>query len=477
MNHATTWELRQPEQIRHYVTAGLWFARAAPLTPTTVANTLRWLLCLSSEGHAVPPSGFFADVGYLVLGTQEESLASSVELPDVEAGLLRRYEDYVLGKLYADLSFERGADAVLRSPAEDRDRAIAWLMHRVLARTGFAGAMINPAAVRALQQLPPEELLSTGWQQLAAEGPPPELAQQMEALIAAIQATGDLLAAEDLFEMERGIALADYGQRVALRQVLRAATALGQDIPPQRPRSRQRRQVATRLLEEDAYPVGGFSSISTKGTIESLLHSQLAYLETDERPDLFDIKYVRDELLYYARDENQFLRRRTTLLVGLAPDLVVARCKDATLPFQRIVMVLGLLVAFTHKLAEWLSDEALECHLVWITHQGSALLADEQALLELLLAEQVEHGTARVESMSPAAFAELAGRYARRSQVRGLIFSTTMNDLLSHEDTVARLLVDAPQPTLWDQGEVFLSEEPGLAAWRSVLQKLLLHTL
>ena len=27
----------------------------------------------------------------------------------------------------------------------------------------------------------------------------------------------------------------------------------------------------------------------------------------DERPDLFDMKFVRDELLYYSRDENQFL--------------------------------------------------------------------------------------------------------------------------------------------------------------------------
>ena len=61
----------------------------------------------------------------------------------------------------------------------------------------------------------------------------------------------------------------------------------------------------TRALDEDTYPVGGFTSISTRGSIESLLHSQLAYMETDERPDLFDIKFLRDELLYYARDENQ----------------------------------------------------------------------------------------------------------------------------------------------------------------------------
>ena len=97
--------------------------------------------------------------------------------------------------------------------------------------------------------------------------------------------------------------------------MVRTARALEADLPRQAPRQRARRfEVPTRFLEEDTYPVGGFSSLSTRGTIESLLHSQLAYMEPDERPDLFDIKFVRDELLYYARDENNFLRRRRTFV-------------------------------------------------------------------------------------------------------------------------------------------------------------------
>ena len=55
----------------------------------------------------------------------------------------------------------------------------------------------------------------------------------------------------------------------------------------------------TRVLDEDQYPVGGYTSISTRGSIESLLHSQLAYMEP-ESPDLFDMKFVRDELFYYS---------------------------------------------------------------------------------------------------------------------------------------------------------------------------------
>ena len=35
---------------------------------------------------------------------------------------------------------------------------------------------------------------------------------------------------------------------------------------------------------------------------------------------MFDIKFIRDELLYYSRDENQFLRRRRAFVFGLSAD-------------------------------------------------------------------------------------------------------------------------------------------------------------
>src|SRR4029077_16166328 len=128
-----------------------------------------------------------------------------------------------------------------------------------------------------------------------------------------------------------------------------------------------RMEVPTRILDEDTYPVGGFTSIATRGSIESLLHSQLAYMEDEpERPDLFDIKFVRDELLYYSRDENQFLRRRRTFVFALAADLVSARCKGGDLPYQRGVLLLALLTVIVHKLAEWLSTDALSFQIVLV---------------------------------------------------------------------------------------------------------------
>src|SRR5262249_41207132 len=142
-----------------------------------------------------------------------------------------------------------------------------------------------------------------------------------------------------------------------------------------RPRS-GRQEVPTRVLDEDTYPVGGFSSLSTRGSVESLLHSQLAFMEKQDRPDLFDIKFLRDELLYYSRDDNQFLRRRRTFVFALFPDLVQARFKDAALPFQRIVLLVALLVVAVRKLSEWLSTDALYFKFVFMGEKDPGPLAE-----------------------------------------------------------------------------------------------------
>src|SRR5204862_3015308 len=152
-------------------------------------------------------------------------------------------------------------------------------------------------------------------------------------------------------------------------------------MPRLRPRSLSRRnEIPTPILDEDNYPVGGFTSISTRGSIESLLHSQLAFMEPDDRPDLFDVKFLRDELLYYSRDENQFLRRRRTFVIALDADLVQTRFKDAELPWQRGVLLLAVIVGLVRKLCEGLSTEALVVDIVFFQVKEPQRSAAERAL-------------------------------------------------------------------------------------------------
>src|SRR5439155_21780397 len=119
------------------------------------------------------------------------------------------------------------------------------------------------------------EVLARGWDSLS-RGVLPVLVELYEGLIAATRRLAEVLGQEDVFELEHGTALAELGQRVALRQVLQMAARLDVGLPKHKPRPQiGRRDVPTRVLDEDTYPVGRYASIATRGTIESLPHSQL----------------------------------------------------------------------------------------------------------------------------------------------------------------------------------------------------------
>jgi hypothetical protein len=229
------------------------------------------------------------------------------------------------------------------------------------------------------------------------------------------------------------------------------------------------------VLDEDRYPVGGFSSISTRGSVESLLHSQLAYMEPHERPDLFDIKYLRDELLYYARDENQFLRQRRSYVFALFPDLVRSRFKDAELPRQRIVLLLALLVAAVRALTDWLSADALRFEFLFLHETGDDPLAPERALIETILREPIAGGTVVAEALPASVLAVRCDARARRSLCHCSMVSTADRRLAAETVVVTRLRVDGPRPMLavGDEDLTIPEADDAPSSWQAALDRLL----
>src|SRR5205807_7176932 len=119
---------------------------------------------------------------------------------------------------------------------------------------------LSPAVIKALLREAPEQVLVAGRESLQQGGLMPLLSALYEQLVPALRAAAELLGPEDVFELEHGTALQELGQRVALRQVLGAAAQLEALLPRHRPRSRPtRRDVPTRVLDADTYPVGGFA--------------------------------------------------------------------------------------------------------------------------------------------------------------------------------------------------------------------------
>ncbi len=471
-------EIHDTVEARRFLAQGFWLQRADLPRAETVGPALRWTMELASGGEPIPPIGFVADVGHLVFG-QGHNLQTGRGMPEIPgwpAGLARSFEDLVLGKLDADGTMVRAADALARYRGRDRDRGLAFLLEQLRRRARFGGVLLNPAVIKAAMELLPEEFLNSGWESLAGEGLMPLLPALYSDLIAAVRDAPEALGPEDVFELEHGTALAAFSQRVALRQVVQSAAELASEISQDKPRMISRRhEVATRILDEDTYPVGGFSSISTRGSIESLLHSQLAYMEPTERPDLFDIKYVRDELLYYARDENQFLRRRRTFLIVLDPSLTLARVKDVELPRQRIILALGLLVALVQRLTEWLCEEAIVFEFLFVRIGDANPLAPEQALVEMILREAIANGTVRAEGVAAEELTTRGRSRARRSLCHALIVATAERTLAAEGVAVASLRLDGPRPVLDTGEESATPAEEGEApvCWRLVLEQLL----
>ena len=474
----TGYELRDEADVRRYLVQGLCLQRVRGASAPAVERALQWALEIAAEGDPLPPVGFVADAGHLICGDAEGHVAhEGRSIPAELAAAIRAYEDYVLGKLYADSTFERAGDAVRRYRGRDRARGVRFVVGRFRERAGFGGIVVNPATIRSLLQASAEQIVGAGRQSLAEEGPLPLLVDLYDGLTRSARNVGEALGVEDVFELEHGTALAEFGQRVALRQLLRAAAALEEGLPSRPPKVKARRhEVATRILDEDSYPVGGFTSISNRGSTESLLHSQLAYMETDpdERPDLFDVKFLRDELLYYARDENRFLRRRHSFVFALDPDLAEARVKDAGVPWQRMIVLLAALVAAVRRAILWLSHESLRFEFLFLEQPGAAVLYDEEELVRIVLREQIANGTVAVGRLAAPALDAHCTSLTRRSTCHCVLASMKDHHPALTDALTTRLRVSRPKPrvSFGDEPPEAIPAESPLDAWRGALALL-----
>ena len=475
--------IRDSAEARQLLTQGLWWQRIRAPKADAVRDVLGWAKEVVSSGKPLPALGFLADLGHVTLTEDWESRANRDQIlaPNLPVNLVRTYEDHVLGKMYADYTFGRACDALRRyARGREQSRGLAYLLEAFRERSRFDGIELSVGVLNTLLEVQPEELLSEGFESLRLEGPHPLLPELYESLIHAARRTPEVLGPEDLFDLESRAALEDLGLRLAHRQVLRAAAGMAATLPKHKIKPMARRmEVPTRILDEDMYPVGGYTSLSNRGSIESLLHSQLAYMEPDggDGPDLFDSMFLMDELLYYARDENQFLRRRRTFVLALSPDLVETRFKDFELPYQRGVMLFGLLHVLVKKLVEWLSTDALTFQVLFLGEGENDPLANERAILTKLFYEEVALGVVHIERLARSKLGRRCEEWARRSMVHVLMVGIRP-ELLEAKDTVVnRLAVSSPRPELGDgNGELRLVEgDDATDCWAKALQQVLMR--
>ncbi|MCB9673966.1 MAG: hypothetical protein H6737_02560 [Alphaproteobacteria bacterium] len=464
----TTRELRDPEEARDWLAAGLALVRVGRPGADTVREATPWLRAAASDTPALPPAGVLADLGRLLT---QPGARPRQESTGPLARVLRSYEDQVLGRIAVDPLREAAFDAIAGLPARLRPVAIALFVEQVLDRVGFdEGTAIDPGALRDLDRKTGEEWVVRGSAALRADAAEYLQAAYAE-LVACFQRTGRPIAPGDIATLEQLELLEMRSQRLTLRQVVDAAAGLSRGLPKRMKPSRRRAgHVSTRLEDESAYPVGGFSSISTSGAMENLVTSELALMEDGPEIDLFDVRYAEGELLFYTRDETAFVRERRKITVVLDASIDTLRYRETGLPYQRTVLVLALVRALVEQLAIWLNRQELLVRVAF----PPGVLREEAQVLTLATTEWREAGLVAIDTLAPAAIPALVEADARSAPTDVIWIGAEPHPRLDIPHTWQASFAAMPVPEVSGpfRTAYTLPDEPWIA-WREATRKLL----
>lgn len=392
-------ELRAQADVASWLAAGLCLRRVQgdAADDVTIGGSL---LACASELATMPPPGVIADVANLLGGARPQLEPPHGAGEELKIAL-RAYDDDVLGRLVQTPRFDDVLAAYAHLPAAQRPTAIALVVGALCERAGFAGLSVNPATLRRALARPREERDQAGRAELRGPATAGRLADAYRRLARGARQSRALVDDREVFAIDHLQVLGSFGRRLAAAHLAAAAEALARTLPRRLPASRTQRGARdTQLADEDTYPAGGFTAITPGGSsanIENLVSSELVYMEDDQAVDLFTLRYVEGELLFYTRDESVFRRHRHLITFLLGGELDDARVKDPDVPWQRLVLGFGLLVAAIRWLTDQLGHEALQVRLSF----PPRLLAEERELISLLLEGEITSGIVQVVEEAP----------------------------------------------------------------------------
>jgi hypothetical protein len=408
-----TQELRTTAEVSAWLSAGLQLRRSATSDARDDGELVaRALIACASELASLPPPGVVADVAVMLAGARPSSLPLTADDTTLRTAL-RAYDDDVLGRLALAARYDDVVAAYAHCAVDERPSAIAFVVAAINARCGFAGTAVSPASLRRALARPPSERESLGRDALADEALARSLADAYHRLARGARHARALVGEGEVFAIDHVAVVRQLAGRMTLAHVTDAALAIERALPRRvAPKRLARGSEATHLPDDTLYPAGGFAAISPGGdgaNLENLVASELAYMEDGAGPDAFTVRYVEGELLFYTRDDSVFRRHRQVVAIVLAADLAHARVKQRELPWQQLVIALGLVVATVRWLADQLGDRALAIEVC----MPPRAFADERAVLELLLEAEIARGAVRiVEQPATEALASAAAAAA-----------------------------------------------------------------
>lgn len=352
------------------------------------------LVGLASEVPGAAPLGALLDVVALLLlpvvRLDEARRRLSRDLP-VDATLgaaVGRWLDVFVAPVASCAALQDVTDALGRHDVAGRQAGAILVGSEIVRRRSESTGVgaLDAGALRRIVGRPAAELRTRGAAALLSSGRRVGLTARYEALAGHGARGGELITKADLVLAENAPVLRSRAARTGVRQLVGATEAIALRVPRfLRHKGARGDAVTSRIRDEGSYPMGGFSSVSTAGSLESVVSSELAYLTpgADLVDDLFTVRWALGELLYYTRDESVTSRPRTTVSVHFSGDLALARRKDRDAPYQRATLALGAVCVLVARAAHLLRGESLRCRLVF-----DRALAPERDVIALALVRE-----------------------------------------------------------------------------------------
>ncbi len=151
--------------------------------------------------------------------------------------------------------------------------------------------------------------------------------------------------ADDIFEIGHPGLFERAADRLFFRRMTRAMKGMARWTRSVFTLKEESSWVVAKYGEPQTLPLGGYDELTSKGNLSSLVPSELAYIDESMQFDLFDYKFIENQLTYFKRDSGAVFRIRR--------DIVVKATLSEFFEHERH---LGLLFAWVFNFAEKLID-------------------------------------------------------------------------------------------------------------------------
>jgi hypothetical protein len=167
------------------------------------------------------------------------------------------------------------------------------------------------------------------------------LAKVYKDALALVDASPFMLTATDMFEIGHPDLFQKPADRTFYRVMMRAVAGVHAWTSGVFTFQEETPGVVAMFGEPQVLALGGYDSLATQGDISSLVPSELAYMDETMAVDLFDYKFLENQLLFYKREQGAVFRIRREMILQVH-----------LTPFMEHERHLGLLFAWCLVLAE-----------------------------------------------------------------------------------------------------------------------------